>query len=97
MNAPGRDLDHLLRVLAGRRALAPIGERPENAWVGSSQGCHRISLQGMVFRRRVLGAWGPALGQVWMDHICLRPAAASGFRLTLKDGAEPSLGAPGPE
>ena len=38
-----------------------------------------------------------AMAQVWMDHICLRPAAASGFRLTLKDGAEPSLGAPGPE
>jgi hypothetical protein len=37
------------------------------------------------------------LAQVWMDHICFRPAAASGFRLTLKDGAEPSLGAPGPE
>jgi hypothetical protein len=33
------------RTAAGprRRALAPIGERPENAWVGSSQGCHRIS------------------------------------------------------
>jgi len=38
-----------------------------------------------------------AMAQVWMDHICLRPAAASGFRLTLKEGAEPSLGAPGPE
>jgi hypothetical protein len=38
-----------------------------------------------------------ALAQVWMDHICVRPAAASGFRLTLKDGAEPSLGASGPE
>jgi hypothetical protein len=35
--------------------------------------------------------------QVWMDHICFRPAAASGFRLALKDGAEPSLGRPGPE
>ena len=38
-----------------------------------------------------------ALAQVWIDHICCRPAAASAFRLTLKDGAEPSLGAPGPE
>jgi len=37
------------------------------------------------------------LAQVWMDHICFQPAAASGFRLTLKDGAEPSLGTPGPE
>ena len=35
--------------------------------------------------------------QVWMDHICLRPLAASGFRLTLNEGAEPSLGARGPE
>jgi hypothetical protein len=37
------------------------------------------------------------LAQVWTDHICLRPLAASGFRLTLNEGAEPSLGAPGPE
>ena len=35
--------------------------------------------------------------QVWMDHICWRPLAASGFRLTLNEGAEPSLDAPGPE
>jgi hypothetical protein len=35
--------------------------------------------------------------QVWMDQICLRPLAGSGFRLTLNEGAEPSLGAPGPE
>jgi hypothetical protein len=40
---------------------------------------------------------GAAVAQVWMDHICCRPATASAFRLTLKDGAEPSLGAPGPE
>ena len=40
---------------------------------------------------------GAALAQVWMDHICCRPVAASAFRLTLKDGAEPWLGAPGPE
>jgi hypothetical protein len=31
-----------------------------------------------------------------MDHICLRPLAASGFRLTLNEGAE-SLGTLGPE
>jgi hypothetical protein len=37
------------------------------------------------------------LAQVWMDHICLRPLAASGFRLTLNEGVEPSLGTPGPE
>jgi hypothetical protein len=37
------------------------------------------------------------LAQVWIDHMCLRPVVASAFRLTLNEGAEPSLGTPGPE
>jgi hypothetical protein len=75
---------------------------------GSRQACCvplrscRSGLEGMVVSSRwfslVTRAGQPdCLAQVWMDHICLRPLAGSRFRLTLNEGAEPSLGTPGPE
>jgi len=85
----------------GRRQLASDGK----GWVGlmlvdgHAHPSKRVGGYGAsIMFSGVTRRWpGAALAQVWMDHMCFRPVAASGFRLTLKDGAEPSLGAPGPE
>ena len=86
---PSRDTDwrRTETAVAPSRRIALVYASERSGIIGGSILCSDVT---PLIR-------GPALGQVWMDHICFRPAAASGFRLTLKDGAEPSLGAPGPE
>ena len=95
---------HHAAAVAGRTARCPSGHDTKD-WVAFSW---RIAIAypskrvggvwciDVIFGRHALIARN-CCGSVWMDHICCRPAAASAFRLTLKDGAEPSLGAPGPE
>jgi hypothetical protein len=92
--------------LTPRRPACRQSARGGEGWVASNwqyaiaEGSKRVGGNGgkfMLVSLVTLAAQPGCLAQVWMDHICLRPLAASGFRLTLNDGAEPSLGEPGPE
>ena len=93
-------LQRVPRVSACRQSA-----RGGEGWVASSwqyaiaEGSKRVGWNGTcIWFSLVTRAVQPgSSAQVWTDHICLEPPAASGFRLTLNEGAEPSLGASGPE